>query len=274
MPAASPGLDIQALQGLRRSGRDLDLIRARIRRHLDTHEGYLAFSGGKDSLVTLHLAHQVAPDLPVVFFDGGLEFPETYAYLEQVTAMWHLDLHVIPTALTTLQVLVAGGGWDHHANDDPTVPSLYRVAIAEPAARAHRTHGAGELWGVRSAESRGRAAAYANALRIAECACQPRCDQRRRAQHGGVIARKDGTVAYGPVWDWKDTEIWGHIARHQLPTNPVYAKLRQLGAPAEFLRVSGMLDACRLTEGRITWLKRGWPSLFDELATALPRIRE
>lgn len=275
MTTADPGLDIRALQGIRQTRRDLSMIRRRIRQHVDHHEGYIAFSGGKDSLVSLHLTLAVAPNQPVVFFDGGLEFPETYQYLEQLTELWHLELHVIPTAQTTLQVLAAGGGWSHDVPDDADAPNLHRVAIVEPAAAAHRIHGPGEIWGVRAAESRGRAAAYANALRAAACFCEPRCDnQNRRRLHGGLITRVDGTVAYGPVWDWKDAEIWGYIARHHLPTNPVYEKLRKLGAPAEFLRVSGMLDASRLTEGRVTWLKRGWPSLFDELAEALPRIRE
>lgn len=76
------GLDVRALQGLRASRRDLDLIRCRIRAHLDRHEGYVAFSGGKDSLVVLDLVRQVAPETPVAFFDSGLEFPETYAYLD------------------------------------------------------------------------------------------------------------------------------------------------------------------------------------------------
>ncbi len=271
-----PGLDIQALRGLRQTRRDDTLIVERIRRHVNQYEGYLAFSGGKDSLVTLHLARKATPDLPVVFFDGGLEFPETYNYLEQLAEAWRLNLHVIPTAVSTLQVLVGSGGWDHHAPDNPHTHSLHQVAIAEPAAAAHRAHGPGELWGVRSAESRGRAAAYANALRTTSCDCHSPCDTaaEHRARHGGKIARIDGTIAYGPVWDWKDAEIWGHIARHRLPANPVYDKLRRLGAPPEFLRVSGMLDACRLAEGRLTWLKRGWPSLFDELASVLPRIRE
>ena len=129
---------------------------------------------------------------------------------------------------------------------------------------------------MRAEESRGRAAAYANALRGQTCHCTPACSSttQLRARHGGRIARVDATVAYGPVWDWKTTEIWGHIARHQLPVNPVYAKLRHLGAPEHFLRVSHMVDGTRLEEGRITWLRRGWPALFEDLAVALPRLRE
>ena len=68
--------------------------------------------------------------------------------------------------------------------------------------------------------------------------------------------------------------MWAYIARHQLPVNPVYAKLRRLGAPEAALRVSAMIDGNALELGRVTWLRRGWPDLFDELAQVLPRLRE
>ena len=89
--AADPGLDLQALQGLRAGRRDLSGIRRRIEAHLETHDGYLAFSGGKDSMVVLHLAHTVDPDVPVVFFDSGLESPETYTYLDHLAELWDLN---------------------------------------------------------------------------------------------------------------------------------------------------------------------------------------
>ena len=40
------------------------------------------------------------------------------------------------------------------------------------------------------------------------------------------------------------------------------------------LRVSHMLDGNRLEEGRVTWLRRGWPDLFEDLTRVLPRLRE
>lgn len=271
---ADPGLDVFALQGLRAITHDLDLIRRRITSHLDAHEGYVAFSGGKDSLVVLHLTHQIAPDVPVVFFDSGLEFPETYEYLAELARSWALNLRLLAPKASALEVMATNGSWDHHA-PSRWAPDLHQTLIGEPASRAHQDHGPGELWGVRAAESRGRAAAYANALRAASCDCRTACAGRqRRMRHGGRIARLDGTVAYGPVWDWTTAEIWGHVSRYRLPVNPVYAKLRRLGAPEDFLRISAMIDGNRLTEGRITWLRRGWPTLFDELAAVLPRIRE
>ena len=37
---------------------------------------YVSFSGGKDSTVLLHIVRSVFPDVPAVFCDTGLEFPE------------------------------------------------------------------------------------------------------------------------------------------------------------------------------------------------------
>jgi phosphoadenosine phosphosulfate reductase len=69
-------------------------------------------------------------------------------------------------------------------------------------------------------------------------------------------------------------DVWSYIYRHGLPVNPVYEKLRRLGAPRSALRVSAMIDANGLELGRVTWLRRGWPDLFEELAQVLPRLRE
>ncbi len=278
MPSPDPGLDPTRLAALRRPHPATPGLPQRIRDHLDTHDGYLAFSGGKDSMVVLHLALTVEPNVPVVFFDSGLEFPETYQYIRQLHTELGLQLHWIRARHTTLELLAASGAWDHTAPRHPT-PDLHDVLITEPAARAHHEHGRGELWGVRAQESRGRAALYANALRaeVARsctscCTAHPHPAARRR--HGGLIRRVDGTVAFGPIWDWKTPDVWAYLARHHLPVNPVYTKLRRLGAPEHFLRVSHMLDGNRLEDGRITWLRRGWPDLFEDLARVLPRLRE
>lgn len=277
--APAGGLDPAVLLALRQPRHDLDTIAARIRAHLDDHDGYLAFSGGKDSIATLSLALRVEPNVPVVFFDSGFEFPETYTYIRAVTDAWGVQLHWISARHTTLEILAASGAWQHDGELNPHVPDLFDVLIGEPAAQAHEQHGPGELWGVRAAESNGRAALYATAVRAETArACPgPRCCATRRDQrrsHGGVIRRLDGTVAYGPIWDWTDTDVWAHIHRHRIPVNPVYTRLQRIGAPPHFQRVSHILDGSRLEHGRLTWLRRGWPDLFEDLARVLPRVRE
>jgi phosphoadenosine phosphosulfate reductase len=113
--STDPGLDRIRLAALRRPRPGTEQLRERIRAHLDVHDGYVAFSGGKDSLVTLHLALSVEPNVPVAFFDSGLEFPETYTYLEQMRRHLDLQLHRIAASRTTLEVLIDSGRWDHHA---------------------------------------------------------------------------------------------------------------------------------------------------------------
>ena len=276
MTATMPGLDPQLLRARLRPAAGADTLPARIREHLDHHDGYVAFSGGKDSLVVLHLALQVEPNVAVVFFDSGLEFPETYRYLEQLSDQFGLQLHVVPARPSLLDILQASGGWDHRAPDQD-VPNLHQALILAPSAEAHAELGPGELWGVRAEESRGRTAMYATALRqeiTAQGFPAGPPQNQLRSRFGGVVRRKDGTTAFGPIWNWKTEDVWAYIARHQLPVNPVYARLRAIGAPESALRLSHVLDGNHLERGRVTWLRRGWPNLYEQLRTVLPRIAE
>lgn len=50
----------------------------RIKEWYDHWDGqvYISFSGGKDSTVLLDIARSIYADLPAVFIDTGLEYPE------------------------------------------------------------------------------------------------------------------------------------------------------------------------------------------------------
>lgn len=43
---------------------------------------YIGFSGGRDSTVLLHLVRSKYPDVPAVFFDTGMEFPENRKFVK------------------------------------------------------------------------------------------------------------------------------------------------------------------------------------------------
>jgi 3'-phosphoadenosine 5'-phosphosulfate sulfotransferase (PAPS reductase)/FAD synthetase len=62
----------------------LEKTKQRIREWYEHWNGnvYVAFSGGKDSTVLLHVVRSLYPDVPAVFVDTGLEFPEIKAFVK------------------------------------------------------------------------------------------------------------------------------------------------------------------------------------------------
>jgi phosphoadenosine phosphosulfate reductase len=52
-------------------------------------------SFGIQAAVMLHLIHEHAPKIPIVFIDTGYLFPETYRYIEQLSGLLDkLDLRI------------------------------------------------------------------------------------------------------------------------------------------------------------------------------------
>lgn len=54
----------------------------------------IAFSGGKDSLVLLHLVLEQCPEIAVIYGDTGVEFPECRSYTFDLAKKWGFDLHI------------------------------------------------------------------------------------------------------------------------------------------------------------------------------------
>lgn len=69
------------------------------------HAGiFVSFSGGKDSTVLLDIARQISPDMPAVFVDTGLEYPEIRDFVN-----WFDNLTVLRPKIHFKQVLMKYG---------------------------------------------------------------------------------------------------------------------------------------------------------------------
>jgi phosphoadenosine phosphosulfate reductase len=222
------------------------------RNHVTRHTGYVAWSGGKDSTAALHITLHVAPNIPVCWFDSGFEYPETRKYIMDLADQWNVNLHVLTCNPSALDLLETSGAWGATATQTVTRQQFHDTLIAHPAERAHRTHGPGEILGLRAAESTAR--------------------RRLLATTYGTYQRANGNSVCAPIWDWSDQTLTGYFAQENIPENPVYAKLRQLGAPPAQQRAGLILDGHGIASGRAHYLKMGWPHLWRGLTQRFPLL--
>ena len=86
MPSKS---DLRQRQALPLGAKVL-MSQARIREWYNHFNGdvYVSFSGGKDSTVLAHLVHDIYPDVPLVFSNTGLEYPEIQLFARKMGAIF------------------------------------------------------------------------------------------------------------------------------------------------------------------------------------------
>lgn len=86
-PRHYPG-DLEQMQSLPLEAKII-MTKRRIRQWYEAFDGkvYVSFSGGKDSTVLLHIARQMYSDIPAVFCDTGLEYPEIRSFVKDTTGV-------------------------------------------------------------------------------------------------------------------------------------------------------------------------------------------
>lgn len=159
-------------------------------------EHVLSSSFGAQAAVSLHLATQLKPDIPVVLIDTGYLFPETYRFVDELTERLALNLKVYrPRIGISWMEARYGRLWEQGIEGLDRYNHLRKI---EPMQRALDELGAvGWFAGLRRSQARSRA-------------------DINFAEH------RNGRWKFHPLADWSDRDIGHYLARHGLPYHPLW----------------------------------------------------
>ena len=96
--------DLKQMQSLPLEAK-IEMAKRRIREWYDHWEGmvYVSFSGGKDSTVLKHIVDGMYDDIPAVFVNTGLEYPEIQQFVREIKAgkydCFNHDVEIIRPAM-------------------------------------------------------------------------------------------------------------------------------------------------------------------------------
>lgn len=166
-----------------------DLIKEAIEflRENEPEEGYfMAFSGGKDSIVTLRLTHMAGVRNRAYYSVSGIDPPEVVRYIKH----FHPEVQFLHPPMSFYKAI--------EKKFPPLRSKRWCCDILRkyPSRRIPLKH---RIMGIRAEESPRRAK-------------RPRIDYNKREK----------TWIYKPIFDWKEWALWEFIERFRLPYSVLY----------------------------------------------------
>ena len=213
---------------------------------------YVSTSWGKDSVVLVHLARRVRPEITCLHMASPAEMPGT-----EDVADWYREqgAHVVTLPARDLAEYLA---WlrevrlphERTASEQARVVQGLKKDRADAWALEHGYETA--IMGLRAEESRAR---------------------RRLRQYRGLTQRtRAGLRHVYPLLDWTARDVWAYIVEHGLPYLPLYDRQTH-GQTRETLRNAGWLSTDGAERGRIAWLRHHYPRLYQRLVEEFPGAR-
>ncbi|MCU7553763.1 phosphoadenylyl-sulfate reductase [Alteromonas sp. ASW11-19] len=159
-------------------------------------EAIVSSSFGAQSAVMLHLLTQAKPDIPVVLTDTGYLFPETYGFVDKLTDMLGLNLHVYGADMSAAwQEARFGRLWEQGVDGIEKYNKMNKV---EPMQRALRELQAGTWFaGLRRSQS----------------------DSREKLP---VLQKVGNQFKVYPIIDWSNKDLHFYLKEHGLPYHPLW----------------------------------------------------
>lgn len=159
--------------------------------------GYAVTSSfGVQSAVMLHLVTRRVPDIPVLLFDTGYLFPETYRFVDELTDRLGLNLHVYRSPMSPAwQEARFGRLWEQGVDG---ITEYNRINKVEPMQRAMNELGINTWFsGLRREQSDGRA------------------DRQ-------TVELQNGRAKVHPIVDWSSRDVHRYLTEHDLPYHPLF----------------------------------------------------
>ncbi|WP_392667270.1 sulfate adenylyltransferase subunit CysD [Streptomyces sp. LN785] len=176
----------------------------------------ILFSGGKDSIVMLHLALKAFAPAPVPFallhVDTGHNFPEVIEYRDRAVARHGLRLHV-----ASVQKYIDAGRL--RERPDGTRNPLQTVPLTE-AIQAHRFDAV--FGGGRRDEEKARAKERVFSLRDEFSQWDPRRQRPELWQLYNGRHTPGEHVRVFPLSNWTELDVWQYIQRERIELPGIY----------------------------------------------------
>lgn len=193
VPDFNPG-DLSNEVAVLRAGERIKLLAERLGDHLVASTSF-----GLQSAVMLHLIHEHAPQIPIVFIDTGHLFPETYRYAEDLMERLDgIDLRVYQPQVSAARMQALWGNlWEQGKEGSDKYSLLTKV---EPMNRALTELGA-DVWlsGLRRSQSKTR-------------------------QDRPFVEQQKKTIKAYPILDWADAQVDIYLNQNDLPRHPLAEK--------------------------------------------------
>src|SRR5579885_505003 len=89
-PALDPAIDVDALNAMFETAHPSKIVEWAVAQF--DGDVVLSSSFGAESMVSIHLATRVKPDIRILFVDTGFLFPETHRFMEQMRQRFNLNV--------------------------------------------------------------------------------------------------------------------------------------------------------------------------------------